>query len=297
MRIQNRMLRFLLLVLLGVVPALCGEYLNLYRQLGTELNVPVQEQLSLQKWLQQGANACHDAHQRGSDASLHCLREQIYARAGIEFDSVSAHSVLDLMPDHLLHSRKGSCVSISFLTMLLAERMGLAFMSVSLPGHVFLNFSGDVNWEPNRKGYRYTDTEYAVKYLISPQQFQHLGVTQFEGLFRYEMGNRDLLAGNASRALLSYQHAAQLWKDPRIAGNMAIVLDKLGKPDTALRILDSLWQQGERSEELVWNKSLLMIRAGNAEARVLAFVEQARGYSITSSRLTALAQRLAMVNK
>jgi len=93
--------------------------------------------------------------------------------------------------------------------------------------------------------------------------------------------------------LAEYQHAEALWSDTRIAGNRALVLEAQGDRKGALYVMDSLWNWGARDEELVWNRSLVMLRAGNSPRQVLAVVEDAFGRRVQSARLQNLAKKLA----
>jgi tetratricopeptide (TPR) repeat protein len=143
------------------------------------------------------------------------------------------------------------------------ERQGIRATPVALPGHVFLRLQNGPhqgkNWEPNRPGHSYTDAEYAVKYQLDSaagRTMQELSVSQFEGLFRYELGNRLVQQGLLDSAQSEYQKALTLWQDPRIAGNLAWALYKQGKKKAAKAILDSLWNAGVRSAELEKNRKL-----------------------------------------
>jgi hypothetical protein len=284
---QKQTRGILLLVLLLGTQAFSGVYRDLYKRLASELQVSLQDQSRLEQWLE-----TRDCKSPKTELSIQCLRDRIYGDAAIVFDTITTRAMVDLMPEHLLQSHKGACVSISFLALLLAERSGIAVQVISVPGHVFLRFSGNENWESNRSGYRYRDEEYLAKYSISAEQLKPLTPKQFEGVFRYELGNRSAASGDAVVASRFYMQAYGLWQDPSVAGNWALLLEKMGQRQKAISILDRLWQQGVRSEDLVWNKALMMLRAEQPATQVLAFLQSAREASIVSARLMDLDMRI-----
>lgn len=279
-----------------VVAASAGGYWDLYNRLAREWKVPLAEQNALDRVLRSQANHCRLIGGQKPAAVQECLRSVMYNKMKIRFDTTLDGQPQFLLPQYLLRNPHGSCVPVSFLTLLLAERAGLSAQPVSLPGHVFVRFADGANWEPNRQGHRYQDKEYRVKYQLDAQQGRNLEVLPvraFEGLLRYEYGNRVAQQGELASAEASLRKAQLLWKDPRVVGNLALVKELQGAQGDALGLLDSLWRAGIRSEDLTWNYALLRLRAGYGPEAIRVLLDSAQRRGIHSTRLDTLRQRVA----
>ena len=273
---------------------------RLFESLAREMDVPTPQSAALLQWVDRAAHACESSN-FSLVSSINCMRHEVYDSLAVTFDSTADHNPADLLPSHLLVTRRGSCIPVTFLVLLLADRMGITAQPVSLPGHVYLNFpAAGINWEPNRQGFRYSDDEYRQKYALDPgmdRMAHRLDGAEFEGMLRYEAGNRLLATHQLDAAMDQYQSARTLWHDPRVAGNMALALDAKGDSAGCLRLLDSLWIGGARSEELVWNKALAMLRNHKSTSEVQIFLQEAEGRRIESKRLQDLAEKLSQVKE
>ncbi len=290
-------MRTLIIILLSLYSFAVGAkspYWNLQLKLAQENQVSKPEISSLDSWLNFVASHCSIENQKNITQQVHCLIKQVYEDAAIQFDSTSQQSPRQLLPTSLLHSRKGDCLPISFLVLLLAERLEIQAVAISLPGHVFIQFPNGVNWEPNRKGYAYSLAEYHQKYLLDATKgrtAKSLTPQEFEGLVRFEMGNR-FLNEQPKLALIQYQLALKQWNDPRISGNQALALVQLKEYAKAFHILDSLWKQKEISEELAWNRILVALQIQKPIPEVLFYLDESRVQGLWSPRLQALDAKL-----
>lgn len=282
-----------LLFLLGSAHA--GPYAEMYKRLATEMRVSETKQKDFTTWIQKEAELCRQNPEFNVEKRISCLKRAVFTDGMVQFDTLTFRAPQDLLPDRLIVTGKGSCVSISFLTLLLAEKMDIRAEPVSLPGHVYIRFSNGVNWESNRQGYAYTDAEYREKYQLDPGKgriSRAMDVQAFEGLFRFEWANRLWQQNQGAAAIPVYLKAESFSNDFRIPGNRAVVLESLGKRAEAKKIMDSLWLFGARSEELVWNRALLMIRANEDFQDVLFMLEDAEGRRVESARLKDLKRRV-----
>jgi len=247
------------------------------------------------QWVDQVASTCGKPQVGALPEKLQCLRKLVYTGIPLTFDSTAIVDTRYLLPDHLLDAHQGSCLPTAFLVLMVSERMGITAQPVSLPGHVYVKFPQGINWEPNRAGWNYTDQEYRTKYNLDASHgrlAKILSPTEFEGMFQFERGNIYRLRNMGLQALAAYDVAEPLWQDARIAGNRALVLDQQGKHGEALHIVDSLWDWGARDEELVWNRSVLMLRAGRSAQEVAKVLVDAQNRWVDSPRIRELLQRL-----
>ena len=288
------------LFLIIALTASAGDYRALYLRLAHEMDVQTPQSKALQNWIEKSATNC-----RTSKASLEqaitCMRHEVYDSLGVSFDSTADHLPVDLLPSHVLYARRGSCVPVTFLVLMLAEQMGITAQPISLPGHVYVSFpAAGINWEPNRQGFRYQDDEYQKKYDLDPGRGRiahRLSDVEFEGMLRFEAANRLVTAKRTDEAILQYTQARTKWRDPRIVGNMALALESKGNSKECLRLLDSLWTGGVRSEELVWNRALAMLRNHQTALEVQIFLQEAEGRRVESPRLHELAEKLKQVKE
>lgn len=270
-----------------------GSYLSLQRKLALEMRVPQTSIDSFETWVRNQSAPCRDKIR--FDEKRACLRKIMHEEGGIQFDSTSAQTPQDLLPQKLVIGKNGSCMSISFLVLILGEAIGVRGEPISLPGHVYVHFSTGTNWEPNREGFAYSDEEYRKKYGLDGdigRIARALDLKEFEGLFRYEWANRLVAAKKDQDAMNQFLRAQTCWRDARIPGNRALLLESMGQRVAARKLLDSLWREGVPSEELVWNRALLMIRGSEALEVVLLFLDEAEGRLIRSDRLQRLRKRL-----
>lgn len=269
-------------------------YWNLQLKLAHENQVDKKEILSLDSWLNGVANRCSIGRNQTFSQQVHCLKIQIYDDAAIQFDSTSQQSSRQLLPTSVLHSRKGDCLPITFLVLLVSERLQIQATAISLPGHVFIQFASGLNWEPNRNGYAYSLAEYQQKYQLNETKgriAKSLTPQEFEGLVRFEMGNH-FLNKQPQNALIQYHLAQQHWKDPRIPGNQALAHVQLKEYTKAFHILDSLWKQKDYSEELAWNRILVALQIQKPIPEVLYYLDESKVQGLWSPRLQALEVKL-----
>lgn len=280
---------------MGATAVHAAGYRELYSSLAREFGVSDARSKAFLTWANHTSDQCKSRRDPSLQGGVDCIRTVVHGDNGVRFDSLAASSEMDLFPDRVVQTGKGSCLPVSFLVAILAESMGVTIVPVSLPGHVYLNFPSGINWEPNREGFRYSDEEYRKKYDVDPgrgRMAYKLSVSEFEGLFRYEIANRLQASKRNAQAIVQYRKAQTLSRDPTIPGNLALVLESSGERDVALKLLDSVWKAGARSEELVWNRAIMMLRAGRPPVDVQLLVEDAQGRRIDSERLQMLVRKI-----
>lgn len=96
----------------------------------------------------------------------------------------------------VLQTKSSGCMGLSWLAMMLAEKKHIPLSVNLLPSHVYLRYCKNslncINFEPNRKGYSYSDSEYRKKYKAGPWtglELKKLSPEQFTGLAAFNMGN------------------------------------------------------------------------------------------------------------
>lgn len=136
-----------------------------------------------------------------------------------------------IFPRRVLENGVSSCVGTTWLALMLREVRNIRIDAILLPGHIFFR-TCDVNMEPNRSGYSYTDAEYRKKYAAGPwtgYEFTPLHKRQFLGIVAFNLGNA-LLETEPEKALAWYKVAGEFFPAyPGIEANRILALKSLSR--------------------------------------------------------------------
>ncbi len=166
--------------------------------------------------------------------SIDGVRQYLYEELNLKYSGKES-DLKEINPFEVIRNGKSTCVGTSVLVLLLAEHLGMPFKAVPLPSHLFLRWESDSltqNFEPNRKGYAYTDDEYRLKYeLKDSTRFDLQSISNEEVLatYLYSIGTAYLSKGLFIDARNWLENAVE--KAPgfiEARGNLALTLRKLG---------------------------------------------------------------------
>jgi regulator of sirC expression with transglutaminase-like and TPR domain len=117
-----------------------------------------------------------------------------------------------LLPS-VLSTRRGSCLGLGTLYLMVAERIGLPLDAVRVPGHFFVRTRGPRprNIELLRRGETMPDAWYRQKYGPWPEEngsyLRPLSVQQVSALFWFNAGNFARRQGELARGRRQYERA------------------------------------------------------------------------------------------
>jgi hypothetical protein len=171
------------------------------------------------------------------------LRAEVLAR--FLFDTLGLRSVdagedLGLsLPARVLRERKGSCVGLALLLMVLAERTGVEARPVFLPGHIFVRLqSGPSSWrnvELLRGGIAREDSFYAEVFQLRKRPWHRLvsrEPAQALAALYFNRANAQRSAGRTADALRDYREAERLLPGfPEALGSEAALRKYARYPD------------------------------------------------------------------
>jgi regulator of sirC expression with transglutaminase-like and TPR domain len=206
-----------------------------------------------------------------ADCSL--LIKTMYRNWGIVFDPRDT-TTASFFPQTVYRSKKGSCLGIALLFLLIAERNGYPVGGVVLPGHFFLRAREGTKWrniEPNASGIERSEDYYRQHYGIAAGSWYNplrtLSKKETAAVFYYMLGNACREKGKLREAVHCYKTALRLFPDyPDALGNMALVFSSQGRGDSALALLNrvALLNPGDRK---IWvNKGCLLLQMGRHQA-------------------------------
>lgn len=211
------------------------------------------------------------------------LVKTVYRDWGITFNPCEA-SVGAFFPQMVYGSKKGACLGIALLFLLVAEKYGYPLHGVVLPGHFFLRIDEgrdgfQRNIEPNAMGTARSDDYYRQRYGISAGSWYYplrtLSKKETAGVFFYMVGNICREKGKLPEAGLCYKTALRLFPDyPDAIGNMALLFSSLGKKDSALYFLDRAAGLNPLDSRIWRNKGSLLLETGRYKAAVDLAVER-----------------------
>ncbi|GAF94832.1 unnamed protein product, partial [marine sediment metagenome] len=93
----------------------------------------------------------------------------IYEKWAIVFDS-DQDNLKSLFPHTVISHKKGSCLGVSLLFLLFAEKLNYPLYGILLPGHFFVRYDDGKtyrNIEPNKRGYNHPYEYYRERYGIN----------------------------------------------------------------------------------------------------------------------------------
>jgi tetratricopeptide (TPR) repeat protein len=193
------------------------------------------------------ATAENIGNKKAGTALLDAIIHTIYTSWNIGFDP--RDSVVETLLPHLVFkNRKGACVGVSLIILMLAEELKLPVYGVMLPGHFFCRFDDGnvrVNIEPNRRGCPHPDDYYRKRYPAEHRpgySLANLDKKAIIGVFCYNAGALCLKQKQYDPAIACYREAVRRVPEfSEAQGNCAIAFAKRGNLDTALVLFETLF--------------------------------------------------------
>ncbi len=184
-----------------------------------------------------------------STAAADSILAVVYHRWSIAFDPRDT-APQSLLPHLVYKNRKGACLGVSLVMLMLAEKLRCPFYGVLLPGHFFCRFDNSktrFNIEPNKSGFSHPDDYYRQRYPIADRPWYNLKNLSKEeaiGVFCYNAGTICLDRARCDPAVILFREAARrLGGLPEARGNLALALARRGSPDSAMIVFDTLFRE------------------------------------------------------
>jgi regulator of sirC expression with transglutaminase-like and TPR domain len=148
------------------------------------------------------------------ESSAQVLRRVLFEEGRLVREIDSQEPRFMLLPG-VLHERRGTCVGLGTLYLVLAERLGVPAHGVLVPGHFFVRIreGGRLrNVELLRQGEEMPDSWYRGKYAVPEAgggaYMRELTVTEVAAVLRFNLGNELRERGRVEEALARYRRAA-----------------------------------------------------------------------------------------
>lgn len=173
-----------------------------------------------------------------------------------------------LFPNRVLDNGKGSCVGLSLLFLLLAEKLDLPIYGVLVPEHMFVRYdkgeSQRCNIETLRKGECMSNEWYRKTWNIIDTvtyPLENCTSEKVMAVVEYNIGTIWLSRKQFNKAADWFNRALKKKPVfPEAAGNLALALDGQGKPEKALELLSDLRMKYPKLKNINKNMAALLLR-------------------------------------
>ncbi len=163
----------------------------------------------------------------------------VYRKWNILFDP-DQDDLRSLLPHTVITGKKGSCLGVSLLFLLLAEKLDYPLYGVLLPGHFFTRYDDGNeyrNIEPNRQGYTHPIQYYRMRYGIEENSWytlKNLSQKETAAVLYYncanicaQRGKHDAARRYLKLCITGLDGFAEAW------GNLGIEYAAIGNNDSA----------------------------------------------------------------
>jgi tetratricopeptide (TPR) repeat protein len=201
----------------------------------------------------------------------------IYSDFSITFDP-DYEDIETILPHMVMKNKKGSCLGVSFLFLLLAEKCMDNLYGVLLPGHFFIRFVDSTiirNIEPNRSGYSHPDSYYYKRYFSQNRSWfglRNLSSKEAAAVMFYNIANILHNRGKLHDAKRYYLESVSVLKDfPEAWGNLAIAYSSLKQNDSAGIAFQHASMLKPDLENLAFNMGTFYLGSGNYISAIQSF--------------------------
>jgi tetratricopeptide (TPR) repeat protein len=200
-------------------------------------------------------------------AGARAIIDVVYKTWNIGFDPRDT-ALEALLPNEVFAHKKGACLGVSLIMLMLAEKLHCPLYGVMLPGHFFCRYdNGDerFNIEPNKSGYCHPDGYYRDKYLSSNTPNYNLcNLTKKAGIgvFYYDLGTQCLKRNDPGAAIACFKESIRRCPDfAEARGNLALAWEQCGSRDSALAGFEVLFAKYPNLVNLAANYGTTLMAA------------------------------------
>lgn len=201
------------------------------------------------------------------------FRRVLLVDEGFAYDP-SASDPQNYLLESVLARKKGNCLGLSMLWLVLADRLDLPFRGVYVPSHCFVRYEGKGgprNVEFAEGGASWEDDRYRREFRIRPgRPYLHsLSSAEMLGVFLKTLGAGYARKGREEDALRTYEEAGRLYPGlPDVHFNAGVSLQKLGRLDEAAGRYRLALEFDPEMAAARDNLSILLARKGKYEEAI-----------------------------
>lgn len=180
-------------------------------------------------------------------AGARAIIDMVYKTWNIGFDSRDT-LVETLLPELVFSHKKGACLGVSLIMLMLAEKLKCPIHGVMLPGHFICRFDdGKIrfNIEPNKSGFDHPNDYYRQRYLFGRKPWydlKNIDKKEVVGVVCFNVGNLCLKHKDYQRARAYFAESVR--RIPAFIeakGNIALAYAQSGDLELSKMIFDTLF--------------------------------------------------------
>ncbi|MEW6721514.1 MAG: tetratricopeptide repeat protein [Thermodesulfobacteriota bacterium] len=175
----------------------------------------------------------------GGPDVVEAFRRVLLKDEGFKYDRVAGNPE-NFLIGGVIARKRGNCLGLSLLWVSLAERLGLPFRGVYVPGHCFVRYDGDdarINVEFSEAGAAWEDARYLEEFRMArPGPYlRSLTTAEMLGVFMKSVGAAYAKKGRHEEALVIYSEGARLYPGlPESWYNAGVSLQRMGRSGEAI---------------------------------------------------------------
>jgi regulator of sirC expression with transglutaminase-like and TPR domain len=170
---------------------------------------------------------------------ISALNRFLFVEEGFTYDSGDDNTENHLL-DRVLARKRGNCLGLTAIYLLLAERLSLPLKGVYVPSHIFVRYENAgvrFNIETGEKGAEVEDGRYTSDFGLTERRpyLRSLGKKEIVGVYLKSLGANFSREGSEERALRLYREAAVFYPDlPDVYFNAGVSFHRNGLLDEAI---------------------------------------------------------------
>jgi Tfp pilus assembly protein PilF len=170
---------------------------------------------------------------------ISALNRFLFVEEGYVYDGV-AENPDNFLLDRVIARKRGNCLGLTALYLLLAERLSLPLHGVYVPSHVFVRYEDAgvrINIETGEKGAEWEDGRYLRKFRLAGggPYLRSLGGDEMIAVYMKSLGASYSRKGREDHALRLYRDAAVHYPGlPDVHFNAGVSFQKKGMLDEAI---------------------------------------------------------------
>ena len=228
-------------------------------------------------------------------AGAHAIIDMVYKKWNIGFDPRDT-LVETLLPGLVFAHKKGACLGVSLVILMLAEKLHCPIHGVMLPGHFFCRFDdGKVrfNIEPNKSGFDHPDDYYRRKYLSGRKPWydlKNIDKKEVVGVVCYNVGNLCLKHKDYRQARAYFlESIRRIPAFLEAKGNLALAYAQSGDLELSKMIFDTLFNTCPDLNGLAANYGAVLLASNDVGKAREVFTKGLAYFPADSSILSGLA--------
>ncbi|MBN1981908.1 MAG: hypothetical protein JW795_10265 [Chitinivibrionales bacterium] len=233
---------------------------------------------------------------RTSTAIIDTLTVLVYDKWLIQFDP-QQDDAATVVPQVVFKEKKGSCMGVSLLFLLIAEKASIPLYGVMLPGHFFVRFDNGKqqrNIEPNNRGIEHSDSYYIQSYALDQRRLCtsliNLDFQKTASVFYYTLASICLHDQKEIEAVALLRQSIYLWNDFEQAwGNLAVVYTQHGKNDSASTAFAQASTICPDMEKLALNYGAFLVRNKRYDEAITSYRQGLKQYPLDGELLYGIA--------